>query len=108
MPALRERQAYLGFPLERRDDQGGTVRTDARGDGIVPAMGPLALECRLGPVLTDHLDHALCAGGRGLLHANRGIWEDRFEQRAIGSAIKDDLGRVRTGELRDPMVQPEI
>ena len=108
MPALRERQAYLGFPLQRGDDQRGPVRTNARGDGIVPAIEPLALECRLGPVLADHLDDATCAGELGLFHANRRMWEDRFEQRAIGGAVEDDLGLVRTGELLDHMVEPQV
>src|SRR4051794_9078441 len=108
MPTLRERQAYLGFPLQGGDDQGRTVWANARGDGIVPALKPLALEGCLGPVLADHLDDATGAGEPGLFDVNRCAWEDRFEQRAIGGAVQDDLRLVGTGQLLNHMVEPQV
>src|SRR5215213_10983714 len=108
MPALRERQAYLGFPLQGGDDQGGTVRTDVCSNGIVPALEALALQGCLGPVLANHLDNAICAGEPGLFHPNWRLRENGFEQGAISGAIEDDLGLVGTGELLNHMVEPQI
>src|SRR3954453_6598123 len=108
MAALSQRLAHRCFPLERGDDECGPVRTNARGNGIVPAMGTLALECRFGPVLADYLDDTTRAGELGLFHPNGRVGEDCFEQRAIGGTIEDDLGLVRTGELFNQMLQSEI
>jgi hypothetical protein len=84
------------------------VRTDAGGDGIVPALQPLALERCLGPVLANHLDDTTRAGAARLLHANRRVREDRFEQGAIGGAVEDDRGLVGTGELLNQTFEPEV
>ena len=48
------------------------------------------------------------AGEPGLFHPNRRLWEDGFEQCAIGGTVEDDLGLIRTGELRDHMFEPQV
>jgi len=108
MAALSQRRAHRCFPLQRGDDERGLAGANTGGDGIVPALQALALKRRFGPVLADHLDDTNRAGKRGLFHPNRRVGDDGFEQALIGGAVEDDLGLIRTGELRDQMLQSEI